>query len=495
MAGGLLSLILFLPLLGTVAIALARNPKAVRAVALLFTLAPLLLAVPLVANFVYSFGAFNSFFQFTEKAALVPYFGISYSLGVDGLSLPLVALTVLLFFLAAVFSWDVEHRPRAYFGLLLLMETGVLGVFSSLDLFLFFVFWEVVLIPMYFFIAIWGGPRRDYASFKFLIYTNVGGLVMLLGLVALFLSTGGWTFDLVEIGKAAPGLPQGLQALIFSAFLFGFGIKFPLVPVHTWLPDAHVEAPTAGSVLLAGLLLKMGGYGLLRFGFGMLPGGVAGQVPLLPIRMTDLMLFLAVLSILYGAAVCLSQRDLKRLVAYSSVSHMGFVLLGYTVGTPLAVQGAVFMMVSHGLISPLLFMAAGALQHHAGSRDIPRMSGMASKMPLYATLLTLGALASVGVPGMSGFVAEFLVFLGTWPVLGIWTLLPIGAVVIGTAYLFWALMRAMFGPTRIPQEAHGPKFDVAPYEAVPMALLMAAIVLFGLFPEPLLRVLSVVGGG
>ncbi|MBM4237286.1 MAG: NuoM family protein, partial [Euryarchaeota archaeon] len=430
-------------------------------------------SVVLLADFQMSIGEY----QFQENHTWIESFGISYSLGIDGISIPMVFLTALLCFLAILFSWDVEHRTKEYMGLMLVLEVGVMGVFTSLDYFLFYVFWEVVLIPMYFLIAIWGGPRRAYASIKFFIYTHVASLAMLITIMALYFEAkpvlGYASFSMVDIATVSGGFGHLFQVAAFGALFFAFGVKMPIVPFHTWLPDAHVEAPTAGSVLLAGLLLKMGSYGIIRVALPTLPEGAQALMPL--------MLAIAIISIIYGAVICLAQRDLKKMVAFSSISHMGIVLLGIATASQLGIAAAVFQMFAHGLITAVLFMMCGVVQHKAGTREIPLLGGLASKMPYAATFMTIGFLASLGLPGMVGFVAEFSVFIATFDAYTWLLLLPIASVAITAGYYLWALQRSMFGPlTEKIDTSH--LHDVSWYEALPLAALSVLMILFGILP-------------
>jgi NADH-quinone oxidoreductase subunit M len=413
--------------------------------------------------------------HYLEAYPWIPAFGIQYKVGLDGISMPMYVLTTLLTFLSCIFSWDIKTRVKEYFALFLLLEIAILGVFVALDLFLFYVFWEVVLVPMYLIINLWGGPRKEYAAIKFFLYTFSASLIMLVGIIALYLATGAKTFDLTELATLKNTLAPALQIWIFAALFVGFVVKMPQVPVHTWLPDAHVEAPTAGSVLLAGVLLKMGSYGIIRVSLPLLPAGAEFFQPIL--------LFIGVLSIIYGAFVCLAQQDLKRLVAYSSISHMGAVLLGIALGSELGILGAVYMMFAHGLISPLLFMIVGAIQHGVGTREIRLLGGIALKLPKAGFIMIAGALASAGLPGMVQFIAEFLIFVETYRLLGFFVLLPLLTVIITAGYYLWALRRAVFGEVA-PAVASG--HDVKAYEFWPMLALVVLIIFFGIWPAPLL---------
>lgn len=399
--------------------------------------------------------------------------GAKLTFGVDGISAPMVFLTGLLTSLVIWFSWDVTERVGAYMGLMLLLEFAVLGVFTALDYFLFYIFWEVVLIPMFFLILVWGGPRRKYAAVKFFAFTFIASLVMLLGIMALYVKTGLGTFDILEIAAAAPALSKGFQTAVFATLLVGFGTKMPLVPVHTWLPDAHVQAPTGGSVMLAGVLLKMGTYGFLRIAFPTLPLGA--------IELQPLLVFLALVAMIYTAFVAIGQRDLKSMIAYSSISHMGAVMLGFATFTHLGFVGGMYMMFAHGLISAALFMAAGVIQHHAGTRLIPELGGIAKLMPKGVTLTMFAFMASLGLPGMAGFVAEFLIFLATYQAFGMTLLIAVLAVPITAGYYLYAAKRAFFGPvtTRIDtNRIH----DIKAYEFWPMFILMFLTIVFGVAP-------------
>lgn len=480
----ILSLLLIVPFIGALAtFGLGKNPKVAKYLALVFSGITLVLATLLLMNF--DLGPMlGTNFQFQEQYEWVPILGISYHLGVDGISILMVFLSALLVFLAILFSWDVEERTRSYMGLMLLLDLGVLGVFTALDYFLFYIFWEVVLIPMYFLIAIWGGPNRAYASIKFFIYTHVASLVMLLGIFALYFTAspllGHPSFDMAAIQGVAGDFGHAIQVIIYAALFFGFIVKMPMVPFHTWLPDAHVQAPTAGSVLLAGLLLKMGSYGIIRICVWTFPNITQeGQV---------LIAAIGVLSIIYGAFACLAQTDLKKMVAYSSISHMGIVLLGIATLTPLGVAAGVFQMFAHGLITAVLFMTCGMFQHKAGTREIPMLGGLAPKIPIVSTVMMMGFMASLGLPGMVGFMAEFSVLTATYNVWELWVLIPIASVALTAAYYLWAMQRSIFGnlTTKIDTEhIH----DAYWFETVPLAVLIGLIALFGIYPRLLMDVI------
>ncbi len=494
-----LSLLVALPLIGAlIALLLPKGREgAARWVALVFSGLPLILSVYMYA-LVWSTPApagarylTPESLHFPESFEWVPSLGVSYSLGVDAMSLPLVFLTALLSFLAIVFSWSERRRPKEYFGLMLVMEVGVVGVFMALDFFLFYIFWEVVLIPMYFLIGIWGGPRRDYAAIKFFIYTHVASVVMLLGIMGLYFqckaALGHATFSIIEISRVAPTLSAGFQYIAFGALFFGFAVKMPSVPFHTWLPDAHVEAPTAGSVLLAGLLLKMGGYGLVRVALPILPVGAEAAVPV--------MMVLGVASVVYGALLCIAQNDLKKMVAYSSISHMGFVMLGAATLSPTGISAAIFQMFNHGLVTAVLFMMCGVFHHSAGTREISRLGGLAAKVPVAAAVFLVGSLASLGLPGLCSFVSEFMVFYAAFVAFGAWMWIPVSAVVLTAAYYLWAAQRVLFGRFRVdlPENEKGRLDDLHTHEAVALGALIALIVLFGLFPSAVLDLSNAAG--
>ncbi len=491
----IITLLILIPLIGAiVSFMLGKHPKASKIVALVFSAVPLALSVLLLTEFALTIGTF----QYVESVTWISSLGISYSVGVDGISIAMVFLTTLLSFLAILFSWDVEERTHQYMGLMLILEVGVMGVFTSMDYFLFYVFWEVVLIPMYFLIAVWGGPRRAYASIKFFIYTHIASLVMLLGILALYFEAAPHlaqaTFDMQAIASVSGQFGQFFQLAVFGALFFGFIVKMPMVPFHTWLPDAHVEAPTAGSVLLAGLLLKMGSYGIIRI-----------CLPTLPYAANEyqiVMVIIAIVSILYGAVMCLAQKDLKKMIAYSSISHMGIVMLGIATLGELGIAAAVFQMFAHGLITAVLFMMAGIVGHHVGTRNMPRLGGLAAKMPVAAVFMMIGFMASLGLPGMVGFLAEFAVFTATFDSFGWLLLLPIISVAITAAYYIWAMQKTLFGPlTKEVDTEH--IHDLSWFEAAPLAVLSALIVLFGMLPAlifdyitPSVKILTtiVVGG-
>lgn len=408
----------------------------------------------------------------------IAWMHVNYSVGVDGISLVLILLTAILQIATVVYSWGETHRPAGYFGLVMMTCLGCFGVFVALDILLFFLFWEAVLVPMFFLIGYWGGPNRRYAAIKFFVYTHVASIVMLVGLLALVFYSGAASFDFTAVYAAARGLAPVVQTFLFLALFFGFAVKFPIVPFHTWLPDAHVEAPTGGSVLLAGLLLKLGGYGLIRWAVEVLPNGFHSSQPLLFV--------IAFLTIVWGSVLSLAQRDLKRMVAYSSINHMGIVLLAIALNSSLGLLAAVLLMFAHGVVSALLFMVSGSVHHQYGTRDISSLAGITPSAPGLSTMIMAGSLASLGLPALIGFPAEFTAFLATWNALGYWVMIPLGVLVVTAGFYLWMMQRMLFGPPkRVPADAH----DVPWYEGTGMGLLVALTVLFGIVPSLLVNVI------
>ncbi len=457
----------FAPVVGAVVVALLpRRDGLLRGAALAWHAVPLGLAAWLFVCAPLG----EAGFWLVERTVWVPALGIGYHLGVDGISLPLVILTAFLFPVALVGTWDaVTVRVKEYLVLLLLLEAAVLGTFLALDLVLFYVFWEAVLIPMYFLIGLWGSERRAYAALKFFLFTMAGSVLMLLAIAGLYLATG--TFDFPSL--AAAGVSPGLQGWLFAAFAVAFAIKVPLFPLHTWLPDAHTEAPTAGSVILAGLLLKMGTYGLLRFGLGLFPEAARAAAPLF--------LALAVVGILYGAAVAYAQRDVKRLVAYSSVSHLGFVVLGIFALTPQGLAGALLQMVNHGISTGALFLMVGVLYERAHTRALDAFGGVARVMPTFAALSLFVVFSSAALPGTNGFVGEFLVLLGAFRRDPLWAALAVGGVILSAAYLLWMVQRVYFGSVS-PKVRQFPPLRF--HEGLALLSLVAAVLWIGLYPKP-----------
>ncbi|MBM3941825.1 MAG: NADH-quinone oxidoreductase subunit M [SAR202 cluster bacterium] len=483
---GLLTATVFLPAAGALAVlALGRNDRTARLLAALVALADLALAVLVFAGFDRGDGAarFQMVDRFTWFSAQT--LEASYILGVDGLSAPLVLLTGLLGLCAVLASWHITLRVREHYMWLLLLQTAVMGVFTSLDLLLFFLFWEVELLPMYMLIATWGGGRRQYSAMKFLVFTILGSAFMLVAIVAIFVSPDVGTFDMTRLLAPGSGLSQAALALPLSAlfwlFFLAFAIKLPTWPLHTWLPDAHTDAPTAGSVMLAGVLLKMGGYGLLRINLGMFPDQTR--------QFAWILIALGVISVLYGAVVTLRQTDLKRLVAYSSVSHMGLVLVGVASVnvaqgqlTAAGLNGAAMQLFTHGTVTGLLFLAVGLIYDKAHTRYIPDLGGLAGRMPLVTIAFLVAGLASLGLPGLSGFVSELLVFLGAFRAFPWATALAVLGIILAAGYVLWMAERTLFGPGR---ERFAHLTDASAVEAIPLVLLMASILAVGLYPAML----------
>jgi NADH-quinone oxidoreductase subunit M len=486
-----LSIILFLPLLGGfLALIFARRPHLCRWATLLVALGDLGLVVGLLAgNLQGRVGPGGKWLLF-EDLPWIERFGIRYSLGLDGISLMLVLLTVFLIVLCVLVSWkQIATRVGAFHFFLMLMETGILGVFLANDLFLFYLFWEVQLIPMFFLIGIWGHQNRVYATIKFILYTISGSLLMLAALIGLYIlhgsQTGQYTFSLPQLIQTR--LPLATEKWLYAAFLLAFAIKVPLFPVHSWLPDAHTEAPTAGSVILAGLLLKAGAYALLRFAFPLFPTAARMSVPLL--------LGLALFGLFYAAWIALAQKDLKRLVAYSSISHMGLVVLGTAVWNSLTLSGAVLQMVNHGLTTSALFILVGMLDERVHSRQMEDFGGLWPKIPVFSAFFLFFAMASLGLPGLNNFVGEILILVGTfgaWP----WAAgLGFGGLVFTVILILWMVQRILFGETRNPQIRGQSIPDVTAREAAILVPLAAAILFIGLSPGPILSLLQEPIGG
>ncbi len=405
-----------------------------------------------------------------------------YHLGVDGLSLPLVILMTFLGFLVVLISWKIDLRPREYFAWLLLLETSILGVFTSLDLLLFFLFWEIEVIPMYFLISIWGTGRREYSAMKYVIFTLLGSAFMVAGIFSLYFTTG--SLSMVDIAQGELVRAAIPLVAIFSFLLIGFAVKLPVFPFHTWLPDAHTDAPTAVSVVLAGALLKMGGYGMIRLCVTIFPEVARTYAPIL--------IVLAVVNILYGAAITLRQTDLKRMIAYSSVSHMGYVLLGIFALSQVSLVGATLQMFSHGVITGLLFAMAGLVIHNARERDLRKLGGLARQVPVIAVVFSVAGLASLGLPTTSGFAAEFLVFIGSFtstvvPGIEVYTILAVLGVVVAAGYILWMLQRVFYGP--VLEQFNGVA-DADVLEKVYMFALVAVIMLVGIYPAILTDVIK-----
>ena len=481
----LLSVITFVPTLGALALLLPpfrNNDAAVRWTANGVALLGFLVSLPLW----FAFDLEAPGFQFVERADWIPSIGVQYYFGVDGISALLILLTTLLGFVAVLCSWSaITERVRQYYVFLLLLQTGMIGVFCSLDMFLFYVFWEVMLVPMYFLIGIWGGARRLYAAIKFFLYTLVGSVVMLLGILTLYFhsrtlpgleETG--TFDVTRWYEM--GIPSEMQFWVFLAFFLGFAIKVPMFPFHTWLPDAHVEAPTAGSVILAGVLLKMGTYGFVRFSLPLLPEATLEAVPW--------MIALSLIAIVYAALVTLVQQDMKKLIAYSSVSHMGFVMLGMFALNPLGLQGSMLQMLNHGLSTGGLFLLVGIVYERRHTREIAQYGGLAHVMPVYATFTLVIFLASMGMPLLNGFIGEFLILQGAFSVNPVWAYCAVLGIVLGAAYLLWLYQRVFWG--KLDRDENRKLLDLNARELATLVPLAALCFWIGLYPKPFLRYLD-----
>jgi NADH-quinone oxidoreductase subunit M len=480
-----LTTIIFLPVVGAILIAFlpGLSERAIKRIAAIFTFFPLALSIYAFAIFDRSLGA-AGVIQFEEKFSWIPAINAHYHLGVDGLSLPLVILMTLLGFLVVLISWKIDLRPREYFAWLLLLETSILGVFCSLDLLLFFLFWEIEVIPMYFLISIWGTGRKEYSAIKYVVYTLFGSAMMLAGILSLYFATG--SLSMVEIAQGGLAMVQSVMPVvaIFFLLLIGFAVKLPVFPLHTWLPDAHTDAPTAVSVVLAGALLKMGGYGMIRLCVTIFPQVAKTYAPLL--------VTLAVVNVLYGAAVTLRQTDLKRLIAYSSISHMGYVLLGIFALGQVSLVGASLQMFSHGVITGLLFAMAGLVMHNAEERDLRKLGGLVRQMPIIAVIFSVAGLAALGLPTTSGFAAEFLVFVGSYSstvVSGIqlYTILGVLGIVITAGYILWMLQRVFYGP---PLERFNGAKDADILERAYIFTFVAVIMLVGIYPAILTDVIK-----
>lgn len=459
---------ILVPLLGAIVSFLVRTEDEVvlRRIALVFTAIPLGLATIIF----WGFNTRAAGFQFVERYEWIPGIGVSYHVGIDGQSVLLLGMTALLTFLGVLISRNVTHRTKTYFGLLMLLEMGLLGVFSSLDLILFYIFWETVFIPTYLLIGIWGGPKRETAALKFLIFMLLGSLVMLVGILIIYFRSGlePLSFDIAKL--ATNNMPLEIQRLAFAALFVGFAVKVPIFPFHTWLPDAYVEAPTVVTILMSGALAAMGTYGFLRLGLPILPKGAAAFGPVIAV--------LAVVNALYGDLVASAQRDLKRMAAYSSISHMGFATLGIMSFTTDGIRGASLHMFNHGIIMGMFFLGVGLISRHLGTRQIGEIRGMLAAIPVLGALFWFASLASFGMPGTSGFVGELWIFLGAYETRPILAVIALLGAIIMAGYIFWMLTRVSFG---MPPEGSKP-LDIQLTERFALLVLALTILVLGFYP-------------
>lgn len=470
----ILSYVVFLPLAGGLFILFTpkKNIGLIKAIATTVTGLSLILSILLLVKFNYA----SPSMQFEEILSWIPSINVSYHLGIDGLSIGLIFLTTLLSFLACIGSYGIDTRQKEYFFLYLLLSTGMLGTFVALDLVLFYVLWEIVLVPMYFLIGIWGGARKEYAAIKFFIYTLAGSVFMLLGILALYFTSTPHTFNILELTKTGSALTLGLQIPLFIAFYLGFAVKVPAFPFHTWLPDAHVEAPTPISVLLAGVLLKMGGYGFFRISFPILSS--AAHYFALPFAI------IGAINIVYGALVAMAQTDFKKMVAYSSVSHMGFVMLGLASMTVTGFNGALLEMFNHGIITGAMFFLVGVLYTRAHTRDLDKFGGLGVKMPVYAGMLTFFGLASLGLPGLSGFVSEFMSLLGTYAAFKLITIISVFGLIVTAGYFLYMLQRILLGPLNT---RWANILDINKRELFTLIPLLIIVIVVGIYPLSVLK--------
>ena len=470
----ILTLATFLPLVGAAVILLVGRARLSRWIALATTLSTAAATAPLYLHF----DKTSSALQFVESRDWIPSLNIAYAMGVDGISLPFIFLAALLSILCVSASWtSVQTRVGEFYAALLVAETAMIGLFAAANLFLFFIFWELMLVPLFLLIGVWGGPERVYAAVKFLLFTLAGSVLMLVGIIGLYLACG--TLDFKALAQAGESLQPVHQAWLFAAFLAAFAVKVPMFPVHTWLPNAHTEAPTAGSVILAGILLKMGAYGFLRVSIPILPDGVELFLPA--------MLVISAVAIVYGAYVTLVQTDIKRLIAYSSVSHMGFVTLGIFTLNRSGVEGAILQMINHGIISAALFLCVGMIYERTHTREIKDYGGVAKIAPAYSTFLALFCLAAAGFPGLNSFVGEFLIIGGAFQT-QVWLgAMAVWGVALGTAYLIWLYYRVVMGELNSGLE--GLRLELNAREAATLAPLGLLALCLGVYPELVLSYL------
>jgi NADH-quinone oxidoreductase subunit M len=478
----ILSLITYLPIVGALIIIFGFKRHQTRFIKYFATAVA---AVDMVISF-FLLPYFNTTtwqFQFVERASWIPTIGVQYFFGIDGISVLLVLLTTVLGLIGVVCSYSaIKEREKEYYVCLLFLQTGMLGVFCSLDFFLFYIFWEIMLVPMYFLIGVWGGGRKLYSAIKFFLYTLFGSVLMLLGILALYFYnhsvTGVFSFSIPQMFELS--LPFNYQFWIFLAFFVGFAIKVPMFPFHTWLPDAHTDAPTAGSVILAGVLLKMGTYGFLRFNLPIMPEGSRYFV--------TFMVVLSIIGIIYGALVAMAQKDVKRLIAYSSVSHLGFVMLGTFALTPEGLMGGLLQQINHGISTGALFLIVGIIYERRHTRMISDFGGLSKQMPIFATIFAITMFSSIGLPGLNGFVGEFLILVGAFKVSWVWALFAVTGIVLGAAYMLWLYQRVMFGELDKPENQV--LTDCNLREILYMAPLIVFMFWIGLYPKPYLKIME-----
>jgi NADH-quinone oxidoreductase subunit M len=486
---GILNWVTYIPLIGALVIVFfigKDKHKAIRYTATAVALVDFLASLYLWFNFDPK-ATGSHMWQFYEKYDWIPSLGVKYEFGIDGIALLLILLTTFMGVIGVVCSYSaIEHRQKEYYVLLLLLQTGMIGTFCALDFFLFYVFWEIMLVPMYFIIGIWGGPRKLYAAIKFFLYTLAGSVLMLLSILGLyFFNSSGIpllnikglgnaaTFSVLQMHEIGHLIPPQLQIWLFAGFFFGFAIKVPMFPFHTWLPDAHVEAPTAGSIILAAVLLKMGTYGFVRFALPILPDATRAWLPWVA--------GLAIIGIIYGALVSLVQKDMKKLVAYSSVSHLGFVMLGMFALNPMGLRGSVLQMINHGISTGALFLLVGIIYERRHTRMISEYGGLAKQMPMYATIFLIAALSSMGLPALNGFIGEFVILLGVANASIVYASLASVGIVLGAAYLLWLYQRVFWGPLDNP--ANRNLLDVNRRELITLLPLVALMIWIGIAPS------------
>ncbi len=483
MGAHILSWVLFMPLIGAVVLLLIPSSRKnlIRIWANVSALAGFAVSLVMLAGFDKN----ASGFQMVERADWIPSLGAKYFIGIDGISLLLVMLTTVIGVIAILSSWNAaQNRAKEYYAMFLLQQVGMIGVFISLDFFLFFVFWEMVLVPMYFIIGVWGGPRKLYAAIKFFLYTLAGSALMLLGILTLyfqhFKQFGYYTFEIPELMKLH--LSPAIEQWVFWAFFIGFAIKVPMFPFHTWLPDAHVEAPTAGSVVLASVLLKMGTYGFIRFSLPLLPKASADAT------IVQTLAVLSIIGIIYGALVSLMQQDWKRLAAYSSVSHLGFCTLGIFALNPNGLAGSVIQQINHGISTGMLFLIVGAAYERRHTRELKEYGGLGHVMPVYATVFAIAILSSAGLPLLNGFIGEFTILQGAFEANWVWAAFAVTGVILGAAYLLWMYQRTMLGQITNARNLHLP--DLSFRELATFVPLIAWAIWIGVYPKPYFDVLE-----